>query len=148
MKITPARTLLDKIGTISIAFLFIALWVNFIAFGLRAMGIMPPGGTSQVALTGAYAISFFFSNLWAPLWEELVFRLAPIELARALGEKTLLPIVIMSSYYFGFGHGHGPFSLLMQGAMGLTLCWVYLRNGYWSAVLVHAMWNIFVDFYP
>lgn len=96
--------------------------------------------------------AFFFTVILAPLWEELAWRHAPILIARQfkkhLNLDVLWPIVIISSIHFGWGHGHGPISLLMQGVGGFALSYVYIKNGYsyWSSVAAHALWNLTVAF--
>lgn len=86
---------------------------------------------------------FFFAVIFAPLWEELAFRVAPIRLMKILGGKKTLPyVIVLSSIIFGIGHG-GVENIIIQGISGLFLAGVYIKNGYsyWSSVAVHAMWN-------
>jgi len=115
-----------------------------------------PKLTSWNPFTGTYEETkiglFFFAIIFAPLWEELAWRWFPITLARQLkkhlGIELLWPIVVLSSIHFGWGHGFGPISLLMQGIGGMALSYVYIKNGfsYWSSVTMHALWNLTVVF--
>lgn len=95
---------------------------------------------------------FFFTVIFAPLWEELTWRWFPITVARQfkkhLNVDLLWPIVVVSSINFGWGHGNGPISLLLQGVGGFALSYVYIKNGfsYWSSVAAHALWNLTVVF--
>jgi len=93
---------------------------------------------------------FFFSVIAAPLWEELAFRVIPIKLGykidRLVGGGALWLIVALTTLIFGWGHGQGTVSLMLQGYMGLIMALVYMKTGdhYWSSVSVHALWNLFV----
>lgn len=93
---------------------------------------------------------FFFSVIAAPLWEELAFRVIPIKLGykldRLVGGGIIWLIVALTTIIFGWGHGQGTVSLMIQGYMGFIMALVYMKNGdhYWSSVSVHAMWNLFV----
>lgn len=92
---------------------------------------------------------FIFSIIVAPLWEELAFRVAPFKIAKIFGDAALLPVLILSTCLFGWGHGYGPVSLLNQGTTGLIFAMVYLKNGYsyWSSVSLHALWNLMVIYF-
>ena len=88
---------------------------------------------------------FFWSCLIAPFWEELVFRYLP----RKIGDvapKLMIPMIIVSSILFGLVHNGVP-SILIQGAIGFSFFWLYMKNGsiYWT-MLAHALWNLIVIF--
>ena len=98
-----------------------------------------------------FLYEIFMACILAPLWEELAFRHAPGLIAKGMGKQFLLPIIIISSALFGWGHHHGAESILRQGVMGLLFFWVYIKNGYsyWSSTIVHAAWNTTLFFvYP
>lgn len=86
----------------------------------------------------------FFACIWAPFWEELFFRWAPIQLAiRIDRRKYLLPLVVLSSVFFGMHHGatlqEGVF---LQGVLGLILSYVYIKTkNIWCSMLVHSLYN-------
>jgi len=87
----------------------------------------------------------FWSMISAPLWEELVFRYLP----RKLGDqfpKLMLPLILCSSIMFGYIHNGVP-SIWIQGFIGLSFFWLYMKNGsiYWTMV-AHALWNYIVIF--
>jgi len=87
--------------------------------------------------------------VFAPLWEELAFRHAPILIAKEFGiRRFLLPVLIISSILFGYLHG-GPENVLIQGIYGFIFACVYVKNdfSYRSSVIIHSMWNIFVTFF-
>jgi membrane protease YdiL (CAAX protease family) len=90
-------------------------------------------------------VGFFFTCIVAPLWEELAFRVIPITIAKVMNTDTVVPVVLLSSLIFGWGHGSGPMSLLFQGVLGFIFSVVYIKNNYsyLSAVVLHAFWNFF-----
>jgi membrane protease YdiL (CAAX protease family) len=145
--LTPTTKFPDKIKNILVAWCIMFVWI-FLVNKLITFLDPPPdwatGDNSTDKPTTIFILfNFFFAVIFAPLWEELAFRHAPALLAKALGEKFLVPIVIISSVLFGWGHGHGPESLLIQGVMGFVMFSVYIKNGnsYWSSVSLHALWN-------
>lgn len=86
-----------------------------------------------------YRWQFFMSVIAAPLWEELAFRVAPYKIAKNLGAQYFVPVMILSTILFGWGHGAGTISLLFQGFGGLFLTYAYVKTGYsyWSSVTLH-----------
>lgn len=97
-------------------------------------------------LTFAY---FIIGGILAPLWEELTYRYVPIKIGEILNRDLLWPIIILSCVLFGWGHGNGVFSLLIQGVFGLIQCLVFMRTkySYLSSVVLHMMWNLFCTQY-
>lgn len=144
------KTFQQKLLTIFGAAFALVLWLFlFNKIILPKFGTWNPfNGTFERSRFG----EFFFGVIFAPLWEELAWRYAPITLAQQLKKHCnldlLWPIVIISSIHFGWGHGYGPISLLMQGIGGFALSYVYIKNGfsYWSSVAMHALWNLTVIF--
>jgi membrane protease YdiL (CAAX protease family) len=144
----PSVKFKNKVANILIAYVIVFVYVfsinKFINFLDPPIPVPDFGGADESSPSVIFLLfTFFFAVIWAPLWEELVFRHAPALLAKALGEKFLLPIMIISSALFGWGHGNGPESLLIQGVMGFILFYIYIKNGYsyWSSVTLHALWN-------
>jgi membrane protease YdiL (CAAX protease family) len=89
---------------------------------------------------------FLKSCIFAPIWEELLFRYAPIEIARRAGEKKyLLPVIATSSIIFGLAH-YGVVSIFIQGIGGLIMSILYVKNGYslTSSFVLHFLWNLFI----
>lgn len=144
----PSTKFKNKVINIIIAYVAILIYIflmsKFINF-LDPPPAMPDfAGTDDTPPSTIFLLfQVFFAVIWAPLWEELAFRHAPALLAKALGEKFLLPIIIISCGLFGWGHGNGPESLLLQGVMGFVFFYVYIKNGYsyWSSVALHSLWN-------
>lgn len=82
--------------------------------------------------------------IFAPLFEELVYRYAPIKIAKDLGGALIIPVILISSALFGWGHGNGIISVIFQGMLGFFASVLYIKNGhsYWSAVFLHFLWNL------
>lgn len=103
-----------------------------------------------MAILGIPAFKLFFVCVVAPLWEEFVFRVFPLNLHRTgflikNYRLFLLHFSLFSSMLFGLLHG-SPINLLFQSMAGFTLCWLYLKNNrsYVSIVATHAIWNLIV----
>ena len=94
------------------------------------------------------------SLLLIPLEEEFLFRALPLWLAvRLLRPWALVPIVLITSVVFGFGH-EGAIGILFQGVGGITFSLVFLKCGgmrgaFWkpfiTAVLLHVAVNGWVE---
>ncbi len=96
------------------------------------------------------AAVFFWSCLFAPFWEELVFRYFPAKLAKAIDpdnrHRLMTAVIIFSSIIFGLCHSNGVASILVQGVGGAMIFWIYRKNGLGWAMLSHALWNFMVIF--
>lgn len=142
---TPTTKFPDKLKNIIAAWCIMFVWMALMNLLINYLD--PPeedySQTASVPPVAFILYRLFFTVILAPLWEELAYRHAPFLLVKALGEKFLVPVVILSSIIFGWGHGMGPESLLRQGVMGFVLFGIYLKNGnsYWSSVALHALWN-------
>lgn len=140
---TPSQTFWDKVKNNVFGFVFIMLWVQGVVALLNYLNT-PVG---QYMITPR--LSFFFSCIMAPLWEEAVFRYGPITLIKSVSPKLVPVVVLVSSIIFGLGHGYGIASILLQGMMGLVFACVYLKNGsIWYAILLHSAWNIYCTVNP
>lgn len=89
--------------------------------------------------------SFHIYNLFlmvivAPIWEETLFRHIPITLGKLYFPRAFGEIIIGSSIIFGWIHGDVT-NIIVQGFIGLTLCFVYIKLGLRYAILSHAIWN-------
>lgn len=141
-----AKTFKGKVTNILLGWLFCFVYITFIFTLLE--GLYKGKFPLQLGYDEPSRLYvFFFSCIWAPLWEEAAFRVAPIAIAKHFNRNALMiPVVILSSVLFGWGHGMGPISLLIQGVMGLVFATVYIKNGYsyWSSVTLHFLWNFFL----
>lgn len=133
---SPSTLFWDKIKNVVFGFAIIYFWVLLVVTFLDFLNTPAQVITPQV--------SFFFSCIMAPLWEEVIFRLMPITLARRFDERLLPIVVVSSSIIFGIGHGYGIVSILIQGMMGFIFACTYLKNGnIIYAMLLHSAWNIY-----
>jgi membrane protease YdiL (CAAX protease family) len=85
--------------------------------------------------------NLFFMVIVAPIWEETLFRHIPITIGKKYFPKVLVEIIIGSSIIFGWIHGDVT-NIIVQGFIGLTLCFVYIKLGLRYAILSHAIWNL------
>lgn len=126
------------------AFAGIIIWLTVLLKGYSFIvgGINPFTGSPLFTPLGV----FIMACLVAPLWEEAVFRHAALRIGKSFKERgmdMLIPISIISSAIFGWGHGSGPISITIQGIVGMLLCYVYVKTNYnyWCAVITHFLWN-------
>lgn len=143
----PEKTLKGKIRNILLIFIIEMFWLAGIQIFLKTLF---PNGVDRYPkeLAPGVAATFFFGCIWAPLWEELAFRFAPITLAKHFGKEVIMPVIVLSSVLFGWGHGYGPISLLIQGVGGFLFSILYIKNNfsYWSTVTAHFLWNFTLIF--
>lgn len=83
------------------------------------------------------------SVIFCPVFEELLNRYLPLEIARRYFPKAVVPIAVGSSIIFGLCHDNPfPANLFIQGFLGLTFSWVYWKFGLKYSILSHALWNL------
>lgn len=135
---TPSTRLIDKIKNLVFCFVIMFLWIHGIIAFLNYLN-------TPFALTPQ--VSFFLSCIVTPAAEELYFRAAPLTIASHLNKKLITPVVIFTSLWFGYAHGQGSVSILIQGVGGFVLAWLYLKNKsiIWP-ILLHAAWNTYSMF--
>lgn len=86
---------------------------------------------------------FLLSVVLCPIAEEVLWRYAPLELAKKYFPQSIVPIVIGVSICFGLAHDNPfPFNILIQGFLGVTFSFVYLTLGLRYSILCHALWNL------
>lgn len=141
-----------KIHNVLTAFILCLLWVIFVKVLLvdicdypvlelkKQLTLQMPEETLKFAFLSGVII--------APLWEETAYRWFPMQVSKWFGKHTLFPIIIISSIIFGWGHGYGQISLLIQGVSGFILACLYVKNGFsfWSSVALHTLWNFMMMF--
>jgi len=92
---------------------------------------------------------FFWSCIFAPFWEELVFRYFPAKLAKAIDpgnkHRFMIAMIFFSSIIFGLAHGSVA-NIIVQGVGGMFLFWIYQKNGLFWAWVSHFLWNFMVIF--
>lgn len=149
--LNPAVTFRSKIKFIIFGFILTLVYILGISHLLDYLNPPAPSNVPTFFIDPTQppiAYLFFMTVIVAPLWEELAFRHGPGLIVKALGPDVMLPVMLISSAIFGWGHGQGAESILRQGVMGFIFFSVYIKNGYsyWSSVLLHASWNAFVFF--
>ena len=140
----PATTPFTKWRNIAFGFFVCIFWIFGIQYILGTLYPWEDRPTTDIELVpGRYL--FFITCIVAPIWEELAYRYGPISIAKHFGRDLILPVIVISSAIFGWGHGDGPESILRQGIMGFVFSWVYIKNGYSlkSSIILHMAWNIF-----
>lgn len=95
-----------------------------------------------------HSLTYIFISLciWAPLFEEAVYRL-PLSVAKNFRIKGLVfYTAIISSVIFGQEHWGGQWTVPIQGVLGLIFCWVYVKNGYsyLSTLFMHFLINLYI----
>lgn len=122
----------------------IAATVGLVLISLFLMKTFMPAMFSSGFVETSKRELFITACIFAPLWEEAVWRYAPIEILRNLTdfEKIKWPFIIGSGLLFGYWH-YGPASVPIQGVAGMVFAWVYIENkfSYLSSVIVHSLWN-------
>ena len=110
------------------------------------------------ALNSPFAVAGVLGAvLFAPLLEEVVFRWLFCGSAASDNDGKILPkgkglgVILAGSFIlFGLAHGHGYFSVMLQGVGGLWLARLWFCNGtnhwssYFSCVAAHSLYNISV----
>lgn len=137
----------DKAKNILLVLVSSIVWITFISKFIQWI-TQETWEHSSVYNIPAY---LFFTCMCAPIFEELMFRHVPLRAAKLFNNQEVTTLtVIMSSLIFGWLHGHGWISVLMQGTIGLGLCYTYLKNNYcyWSSVITHALYNLVCLFFP
>lgn len=139
----PAKTFRDKAFNVFAAFGINLLWIVFIEFFINLIYGYPILQISFSAPDPSPLFLFFSACIYSPLFEEMLFRYAPITIARSFGEKAILPTILISSTVFGLMHGYGMYSVLMQGVGGFIFSCLYIKNNYsyLSSVAAHFLWN-------
>lgn len=146
-------SILDKAKNITFCFVACLIWVTLVT---RFIQYLTHQTWPDMIV---YNIPYYliFSCLLAPVFEELFFRFIPLEThklvtrdsSEAVQLKSQVLVVLFSSLLFGWAHGHGFTSILVQGVCGLGFAYVYIKNGYsyLSSVILHSLWNLTCLFY-
>lgn len=140
---TPETSTLGKIKTSVFGAVVYILWAAFIIFLYKSfipeyrMPGFNPFQESREHL-------FIASCIYAPFFEELVFRSWLGWFKSDQYTKYTLYLVLLSSLFFGYAH-NGAWSIPIQGVGGIIFSYVYLKNGYsyLSAVFTHFLINFY-----
>lgn len=142
----------NVIGALGICLLWVII-LKFVLNNIAGVHIIGQFGLFDLGPQPSKLYQFVDMCVIPPLWEELCWRFVPISIGLYLAKKfndynILIPIIIGSSINFGWGHGNGEISVLLQGVMGFVFACVYIKNGfsYWSSVTVHFLWNSLISY--
>jgi membrane protease YdiL (CAAX protease family) len=151
----PSYKLSGKLATFFFAYLFLLIYMVGASHFMTWLYPPPPE-----APMNPFAIpdevpplrfSIFMMMIFAPIWEEMVFRHSFGLIVKKWGSGFLLPAMIISSFIFAQGHPNGTqMNVMHQGVAGMVFFYVYAKNGYkpiWNIVL-HSAWNATVFFAP
>ena len=145
----PEHSYYGRIKNIAIGFVVMSAWIMIFIPFLHWVDPPPPSSPWTVFDPPKETLihALFFKCISAPLWEEVVFRWFPLFMVRKLSREYKIPVILASSAIFGFCHGDAV-NVWIQGVLGLVMACVYLKNGYhyWSAVILHFLWNYMVIF--
>ena len=138
-----ADTLEHKLKNVLYCFSVMLIWNNFWYFIFKNLF---PYEVDIIQFAKTLTWEFLMSCIFAPLFEEMLFRVVPITIAKNLGRHYIFPVILGSSILFGYAHGINSISLMFQGVGGFILSILYIKNGfcYFSVVLLHFMWNFYV----
>jgi len=132
-----------KLKNIAVGIVALATWLFIITHVFTFLFGWEYSSYSQKHTLGL----FVMSCVVAPLWEEAAYRHGPLKLAKQLKLNPYL-VLMLSCFLFGWGHGNGSVSILIQGVGGFIIGLVYLENkySYLSAITLHFLWNLTVIF--
>ena len=91
------------------------------------------------------AYVFFTICIFSPLFEEMLFRYAPIKIAKSLKQEIIFPTILITSAIFGIVH-EGLYGILQAGGAGFILSILFIKNNYsyLSSVVTHMLCNIMI----
>ncbi len=114
---------------------------------------LPPAlwgaNAGHAAFAAGPVAMFFVAIVWAPLFENLIAQLLPLEILRRLriGHRASIVLVAIlwgAGHYVNGGLAHGITALLG----GACFAWIYLRyrafgigQAYWTSAIAHATSN-------
>lgn len=120
---------------------FVSAFGSFLA---EALEISVPSSVDAMekGFANYFWFTLFLAVIVAPLCEEFMYRLLPIRVVKKYTSdmRIIWLVIMLSSTLFGLAHGSLA-NIFVQGATGLVFGWIYLKGGYWAAVLTHALYN-------
>lgn len=142
---TPDTTFFKRIKNILFGAFMYIIWATVI---LAIYHLFIPEFKPGSSINFNFSKEFLFVEMciFAPLFEELLYRVLPLESAKLFNKaRFTLLTALLSSVIFGLAHSGGTWAVPVQGVGGLFFCYVYLKNGssYWSSVLMHFIINFF-----
>ena len=125
----------------------IGVGVPALSVTFHVLSFFPPVTAFLQASPGT---AVFMALVFAPVFEEAVFRMLPLTFVRDKHpDKVRAVQIVICGILFGIIHGH-PVNIFIQGFVGYMLGRLYMKNGnsqftaYISCVVVHAAYNFSV----
>lgn len=141
---TPETTPLGKFKNIVFGAAMYITWATLILWIYK--NTIPEFKNIELSFyRSSIQLTFFSMCVFAPLVEETLFRLGPLQLVKNIqSERITLIVILLSSIIFGYVH-HGVWSIPVKGIAGILFCYVYLKNGYSyiSSVFCHFLVNFY-----
>ena len=140
--LTPLKSTHSRLTFSLVVIAMCYLWLAFITPILTLFGFT----SGNHSFPDDLPMYLFTACLIAPLWEELVFRIGPISLARKITPEHIILVAVVSSILFGRAHRNGVLSLLWQGVTGFGFAVIYIKTGFrhWYNIAAHSVWNLLV----
>ncbi len=115
----------------------------------------PPKGVIVWTLGATRQPTMFEALVWAPVFEEILYRAMPLLLAAAWdrgdGRNIRMMQIVVCTILFGVVHG-SILAILFQGVLGYMLARLFIKNhtslagAYLSCVFVHFCYNYTLSF--
>jgi len=87
--------------------------------------------------------NLFLTVMFVPVVEETLYRHLPLSITKNYFPKSKLAVMIGSSIVFGLGHSGGFIpNILIQGCLGMSFAFIYLKYGLRYSILSHSLWNL------
>ncbi len=92
---------------------------------------------------GPILLLFYYMVIWAPVVEELIFRLIPIYLTLAFtsNKHILWSVIFLVSCIFGYLHGSWH-HIFIQGFGGIMFSKAFLKGGLGASISAHMFVNL------
>jgi len=85
----------------------------------------------------------FLSVVFVPVVEETLYRHVPLSITKTYFPKSKLAVMLGSSIVFGLVHSGGFIpNILIQGCLGMSFAFIYLKYGLRYSILSHSLWNL------
>ena len=129
-------------------FLFKLIWTEAVLDAFNSLDLFPKAYPTPASVLKI----LLFGCVFAPLVEELLYRVGPIQAAKRLNPKLIVPTIIVVSIIFGQDHTHitgsPQFHVMVQGLCGVLYSILYIKSNYSYLTVVgaHSLWNIYAYF--
>ena len=121
--------------------LFVSLLVAAMEMGLNAMGLSLTGALEVASTVKLTPSMLAYSVLFAPVFEELIFRGAFLHVLAPYGKRFA---IAFSALLFGLMHGN-IVQLPVAFFLGLLLGYVAIEYSLQAAMVLHSLCNVYVS---